>query len=189
MKYEPTKIYKGQTIQSPRFVRPEILTHPNIPKPLHGLAPRVILGDKWWNEQRKIAYAKNNYCCWACGIHQANAKYHQWLEAHEMYKYDYKKGSAELVEIVALCHSCHNFIHDGRMEMMVQSGKLEKEKYEDIIEHGMLILVTNKISRKSPKTTEIQQDWKKWHLVIDGKKYYSKFASIEEWHDFYAREE
>jgi hypothetical protein len=41
---------------------PWLLFHPNIPKPLHGLSPRIIyyllsiiLGEKWWNERKKEA--------------------------------------------------------------------------------------------------------------------------------------
>ncbi|MEE3718728.1 hypothetical protein V2H45_18455 [Tumidithrix elongata RA019] len=117
---------------------PIILLHPNIPKPLHGLNPRTLLGQEWWDRVRKEAYAKHDYRCHACGVHKSKAKYHRWLEAHEIYRYDFATGRAEMVEIVALCHSCHNFIHDGRMQEIVKAGDLNftVKKYLDILERG-----------------------------------------------------
>ena len=91
------------------MTRPELLMHPQIPPPLHGLAPRVVMGRKWWDEQRRIAYAKHDDKCHCCGIHKSKAKYRKVLEAHEAYKIDWTAGRAELEEIVALCHSCHPF--------------------------------------------------------------------------------
>ena len=101
---------------------PWLLLHPNIPKPLHGLAPRAILGDSWWGEQKEKARRKSDNCCQACGVFPRQAKYHQWLETHECYSI-YANGKVEFKTCVSLCHSCHNFIHDGRMQMMVKSGE------------------------------------------------------------------
>lgn len=169
------------------FIRPELLTHPNIPKPLHGVNPRSILGDEWWNYQRQVSYAKNNYCCWACGVHKSLARYFPWIEAHESYKYNFEKGEAKLIEIVALCHSCHNYIHDGRMQMMVQSGEMSEEKYLDIKNHGDKIIEENNLYADKYANSHAFKvaDWDKWHIVIGNKSYYSKFKDFDEWREFY----
>jgi len=191
-------------IEEAKFSDPIYLTHPNIPKPLHGQNPRTILGQTWWDKKRQETYAKNNYCCWACGISKYNAKYHHWLEAHESYLIDYRQGEARLKEIVALCHSCHNFIHSGRMYMMYLKGELSKDKCLDILQHGFSILenaglepfmgtvmVWNEISEEQrsggsdPDKNGWFADWNKWHLVIEGNRYYSKFRDIEDWADYY----
>ena len=39
-------------------LRPELLLHPNIPKVLHGVAPRVVLGAKWWDAERRACYER-----------------------------------------------------------------------------------------------------------------------------------
>jgi len=172
-------------LQEPRFINPELLLHPNIPKPMHGTNPRTILGDDWWNDVRQQAYAENNYCCWACGVHKSQAKYHQWLEAHERYRINYEHGIVSLVEITALCHSCHNFIHDGRMTSLVNKGEMSYDKMKEIHNHGYAVLAKAGIRNLRLDATLIAP-WHKWHLVLNGKKYYSKFASYDEWMEYYS---
>ena len=129
------------------MLRPEILLHPNIPKPMHGLSPRTIMGDRWWNIERQKTYAKSYYHCVACDVSKWEAKYYQWLEAHELYEIDYVKGRMIFKEIVALCHSCHNFIHSGRMQALVDSGKMLRSKQQDILKHGMTIIEHHKLKK------------------------------------------
>ena len=86
-----------------------ILLHPNIPKPLHGVNPRSLMNDKWWDDQRHKAYRVKDFHCHSCGIHKLVAKEKQWLEAHEIYEINYEQGTATFKEIVALCHYCHNY--------------------------------------------------------------------------------
>lgn len=188
-------------------LQPELLLHPNIPKPLHGLAPRTIKGEDWWNEQRQKAYSKNEYKCWACGVHKKEAKYHKWLEAHEIYNIDYNSGKVEFLDVCALCHSCHNFIHSGRMSSLFKKGEMSLDKVEDILEHGFKILIKNNLKlnpfalkamhsvsiflyliyNKYPKHKygKCSAKWEDFYLVLDGKKYKGKFKNFEEWQEFY----
>jgi hypothetical protein len=147
--------------------RPELLLHPQIPKPLHGCAPRVILGEDWWNRERQAAYAANDFCCWACGVPKADALIHQWLEGHECYEFDYAKGRLTLKEIVALCHLCHNFIHLGRLGMLLKRGETTHEFILQVIDHGRTVTK----GLKAPALPKISAPWAAWRMVIDGKEY------------------
>ena len=45
---------------------PTILLHPNIPKPLHLVAPRTVLGEAWWKSVKKKVKREANGRCQAC---------------------------------------------------------------------------------------------------------------------------
>lgn len=185
------------------ITKPIILTHSTIPKPLHGLNPREIFGQEWWNNTRQKAYAKYNYHCIACGVHKSEAKKHKWLEAHEFYKIDYANGLMEIESIEPLCHYCHNFIHSGRLRMIENKEKTTKEII-DILEHGLEILSDNKLpvfcgtfnyaielgcetffAKREIEYTGKIANWEKWRLKIDNKEYKVKFNSLEEWKSYY----
>jgi hypothetical protein len=170
------------------FVRPEILLHPNIPKPLHSTCPRNLLGSSWWNKTREEAYAKNNYHCWACGVHKSMARHKQWLEAHEFYDIDYATGTVTFVEAVALCHFCHQYIHSGRIQALVDAGKLSESWQAEIEAHGQKVLKAAgyKKFRPDPPTTKIEEDWTKWGMIVEGKRYAGKFKNMKEWEEFYS---
>jgi len=124
------------------FPDPAILLCPNTPRPLHEITPRSILGSQWWDIVRKEAYARHGQHCAACGVHKDNAKAYQRLEAHELYRIDFAQGTAELIEVVALCHYCHGFIHDNRQYNILvnTNGKgdrqVREDRYLEILEHG-----------------------------------------------------
>jgi hypothetical protein len=165
--------------------RPEILLHPNIPKPLHGLAPRVIKGQEWWDVVRQETYAKAGYCCEACGVPKQDAEYHRWLEAHELYEIDYKAGRMVFKELVALCHACHNYIHSGRMQILVDKGEMDEEKMEHILKRGDKILKDAKLKKPKPPTE--CASWADWVLIFEGEKYKGAFKSFKDWKNFYGR--
>lgn len=191
---------------------PAILTHPNIPKPLHGLSPRNVLGKDWWDEKRHEAYRKFDNKCYACGINKSEAKYHNWLEAHESYKIDYDSGVMEMIEIVALCHSCHNFIHSGRLYKLLGYEKVTISKYRYIMKRGFSILKKSGLkpfwgtaynylihlgySKKlalftmESRGVEIPDidnnvEWSDWRLRIGDNKYEPIFDTFDDWKSNY----
>jgi hypothetical protein len=188
-------------------LKPEILTHPNIPKPLHGMNPRTILGKEWWDKTRQEAYASTDYHCSSCGVHKSEAKKHKWLEAHEYWDINCMTGICEVKDIVPLCHYCHNFIHSGRLSMILGKSK-SKEEVIEILEHGFKILKENNLkcfayskylARKlGAKTYDVDYympeenedlEWSDYALILEGKTYKSKFDNIEEWKEFYKNKE
>jgi len=182
--------------------KPEILMHPNIPKPLHEVNPRSIMGQDKWDILRQEVYKSTDYHCIACGVPKSEAKLHQWLEAHEYYDIDYKKGRVKIKSIEPLCHYCHNFIHSGRMAMIIGKEKTEEEVIE-ILEHGFKVLADSKLecfsftwhlaTKLGAKTYNVEPykqtsdfaDWDKWRLVWEGKEYPPKFKTYEEWQERY----
>lgn len=171
--------------------RPEILLGANIPKPMHGLAPRVVLGTSWWNKERKKAYASTHYRCLACGVHKFYAQYREWLEGHEVYNIDYAKGRMTYVEAVPLCHFCHNFIHDGRLRALLERGQIPHGKYSAIISHGNRVLAEAGLTKMSYEERDLAYTngvlngsvatWNTWRLAVFGKEYEPIYKSYEEW--------
>lgn len=167
------------------MLQPEILTHPNIPKPLHGISPRTVMGQKWWDKTRKEVYEKQNYRCITCGVHKLNAKFKNWLEAHESYDIDYKNGIVIVNEIVALCYCCHKYIHNGLLEILVRKGDIPESHQTYIIKHGNKILKDADLKPWDVNKIKETAIWDKWHMIIGGIKYYSKFENYDEWFKYY----
>lgn len=168
--------------------RPEVLMLPQIPKPLHGMAPRVILGGKWWNETRYAAYETTDNHCIACKVYKTRARGPKWMEAHEIYRTDYKVGRLYYIEAVPLCHFCHNYIHQGRLQSLLDKHKISLQRFVAIIQHGDRVLAKAGLV-KPPEYTGPFVEWSKWRLVLNGKMYGSKFKSFEHWQYYYFSKE
>lgn len=160
--------------------RPEILLQNNTVKPLHKVVPRVILGKAWWEATRQAAFAATDFHCAACGVHKGAAKWHRWLEGHEVYRINYRKGRMTYVETVALCHSCHNFIHDGRLKALLDKAEITEEKYFAIMEHGEAVLKEAGLKKLRPYSGPMAK-WEDWRLVLFGEEYPPIFKNYEEW--------
>ena len=184
--------------------RPNILSMPNIPKPLHGLNPRSIMGARWWNDERSKVYSSTNFTCAACGVHKIDAKKHKWLEAHEIFDIDYKKQTATMVGIVPLCHFCHAFIHSGLTRIRARRKLICANDVRDIMSHGCEVLRRGKcdifagthdlcrlvgvdtsgIAVSSIK--DIGANWGGWRMIWNGVEYDARFKSMREWQRFYS---
>lgn len=70
---------------------------------------RSELTKKQWKEIRDEVVVKANYTCEVCGIKYAN------LDCHE--KWQYKNKTQKLINLVAICKSCHEVKHFGLAEI------------------------------------------------------------------------
>lgn len=205
----PRKIIEFQTPEALPEFRPDprILTQPNIPKPLHGVNPRTILGEGWWEIQKGIAKQRTGNRCEACGSGPGGLRGKPWLECHEAYDFDYKNGRVSFLHVSPLCHYCHNFIHSGRLTMIAGKEKTWDE-VRAILEHGFQTISAwnkarpagTKCLQAFPSAKELSYDakartfgvrasklpetstpWADWRLVIDGKEFPPIFKTFQEW--------
>ena len=191
-----------------RFPNPAILLHPNIPKPLHGVAPRTVMSSSWWYNERQSAYELCFGKCMACGELPRSSKY---LHAHEFYDVDYAKCRMTYIRAIPVCLQCHDYIHSGRLYMMFTSGKYAKNYAMNVLERGFKLLkdvdldplgvdklvysyikrgmqnvITNTDSiQRSDDNETVKCEWGDWRLVVDGIEYEPKFSTAEEWKDYY----
>lgn len=153
----------------PLFRKPRLLLHPMIPPPLAGVSPRAVLGTEWWDVERRKAYAKNNFCCWACGEDPSCGRFPSRLEGHEVYRIDYQRGKMYYRGAVALDRWCHLFIHRGFMRWKMEMGAIPVDEVVRILERGERILRKSNLRRSPPPVYEVE--WEKWSLVLGGKEY------------------
>ena len=180
-----------QRKDNPLQLRPELLLHPNIVKPLHGVNPRTLYGTNWWNRERLKTYKSTNFHCLACGVHKTEAKSRQWLEAHEIYEIDYQKGIATFKEVVPLCNPCHMYIHDGRLNHLLEKGLIHQSKFVMVMKHGDAVLRKAGLERLSHEERDLAvlaleasgklARWSDWRLILDGKKYEPIYKTYNEW--------
>lgn len=180
---------------NPLFKRPELLRHGYIPRPLSGVSPREIMGQEWWDGQRKEAYAGNNGHCWACGVLSDG------LDAHEVYEYDYQRAIATFKEVVALCKNCHAFVHLGHTK-----NTESERRFRAVAKHGHRVLKKAGLKASwhvrmfigffdlglvslfidSDPMPDIQMPpWHKWRMIFEGKEYGPRFDSPAQLEEHY----
>lgn len=142
----------------------KILTMPNVPHPLHGLAPRTIMGKSTWDHVRKKCYFDANYKCEACGKELQNGE----CQAHELYTYDYLHGTAKFERCVCLCKTCHvRGIHSGRALTLFRKGSPIMPKSLLLEGAENLFRVLHEYNIKHPK----EQPLRAYATFLDYMKY------------------
>lgn len=117
-----------------------LITMPNIPKPLHGVAPRVVLGDVWWNRTRKVCYLWAKDTCEICGEKPENLRHRH---GHELYRVNWRLGETEFVRAICVCARCHLLgVHTGRAITLYGRGNplFSAEALLDGAEHAFKLI-------------------------------------------------
>lgn len=135
------KDYKVEKIKQwtcPEGTGAPLITMPNVPRPLHGLPPRKLMGDTTWNRVRKRCYYDAGYKCEICGEEPPKGQLH----AHELYTYDFAEGTGTFERCIAVCKKCHDFIHSGRLVTMFKNGNMlyPKSYLLTVVEKGFKII-------------------------------------------------
>jgi hypothetical protein len=126
------------------------------------------MGEGKW---RKIVMEKQkeaNHHCQSCGEYVAHVV-GDYLECHEVYDIDPVKREFKLVGFVCLCKRCHQFIHQGRLRVLLAQGTITEKYYHEIIDHGNRLLENNGLKKNDLSAEEIKNP--NWHLLYEGKKY------------------
>lgn len=188
-----------------------IITMPNVPRPLHGLPPRKIMGQTEWDKMRKRCYYNAGYKCEACGAEPEKGG----LDAHELYSINWMDGTSTFVRCVALCKKCHSFIHSGRLITLHKQGNplYSREVVLSTVEHGFKIISEHnkkfndnlkayatfleylKVPSILPDMLALIKKyniefysepvkiakWGDWRLVWKGKEYFTPYKNEGEW--------
>ena len=88
-----------------------------IPAGAWGYNLRTQFSKKTWDFIRRDAYSRANNKCMIC-----NRKVSR-LEAHERWDFNKQTKVQKLVDIIAVCSSCHRVIHIGRTQLLNMEDK------------------------------------------------------------------
>lgn len=145
----------------------KLLTMPNIPKPLHSLAPRTLVGATAWNYMRKQCYKRAGERCEICGCKVSGEPGWSQHQAHEVYKIDCVDGTSKLKKVVCLCKRCHLLcIHTGRALTLYKNGVSSYNK-EVIIDAAKFVFSTMYEYNTKHPDEEPLRPYKVWIDFID----------------------
>ena len=146
----------------------EVLTQTILPKSLHGINPRTIMGQAKWDKIKKAKLLEADHHCMACDEYVPHVA-GNYLECHEVYTIDLEKKEFQLADIVCLCKRCHEYIHRARLKRLVAEGVITQEYYDSVIERGNALLHANNLVKNDLPKNEINNP--DWYLLYEGKKY------------------
>ena len=188
-----------------------LITMPNVPRPLHGLPPRKIMGQANWDKMRKRCYYNAHYKCEICGAEPPKGQLH----AHELYTINYTDGTSEFNRCIAICKQDHDFIHSGRLVTLYKQGNplYPKSYVLSVVEKGFKLIhdinekygielkayatfleylkvpslrmemerLIEKYNIKFYSEPKKIAKWGDWRLIWKGKEYATPYKNKEEW--------
>lgn len=199
-----------------------VLGMPNVPSPLHGCAPRIIMGAAKWKLERVKCFMRADYKCEVCGRGLSIKE----AECHELYKVDYKNLYSKFDHYVCICKDCHKACHSGRMlSLFTQKDRYNTKKrlletaertfklvHQWNMEHieqdpiklcdtwvawsehpalrdAMLRLIDRYEIEfyRVPVESWLGDNWGKWYLEYEGKKYKTPYESMDDWEEKYRK--
>ena len=213
------RIYRGFDIERvsewecPTDSGAPLITMPNIPKPLHGINPRMIMGEDNWDQLRMKCYIDSSYKCEICGKLLDD----KTIQLHELYKVSRKEKYALFERFIPVCILCHNGIHSGRaISLYRNNNTIFTKAYILTIADHCFSLISNYNKQNNTdyrlfKTflnylyfPELEQDmreliskydihfyewrgglgkWTSWRLIYDGKEYFSPYENSDAWRE------
>lgn len=166
--------------------RPSLLLHPQIPVPMHGVAPRLVMPNAWWVTIRRDALAKYGQFCWACGYPNSANPIRQVMDIHETYHINYFSGRMVFLEAVVLCYFCHSYIHMGRTNELQRTKKMTTRVYKMIVKHGTRVLKEAGLSAsQQPQYRGRAAPWAAWRLVVGTQEFPPAYANQRDWEAAY----
>lgn len=133
-----------------------------LPPDIHFINIRESYPEVW----KKISSCIRNRADWKCqncGRDFSNETYN--LHSHEMWLLDYDHKIAEIIDIKALCHICHQFYHQGLYGIKRMSGEINNEQARIIEDHwekypqkGYDIIISEK-NKRIAKTIFNSEGW------------------------------
>lgn len=172
----------NKVTKRPMFVRPEILLQ-ELPKPLHTITPRFIMGGDKWSKAKRQAAASNNYCCWCCGVN-INDTTPNRLEGSPIIHTEFEWKIVYFRGVAAVCYKCNSFINLSSVRITEQKGLRESGFSQTIIHHGAaLVNVLQKI--ENINNAYAINDFKNWRYNFDGVEYSSRFDSNDDYNAFF----
>ena len=200
-----------ETWEAPAGTGVGLITMPNVPRPLHGLPPRKIMGQTNWDTMRKRCYYNAKYKCEVCGCEPEKGQLH----AHELYTVDWINGTSTFNRCIAICKKDHDFIHSGRLLTLYKQGNIlyPKEYVLSVVEKGFKLIsevndkyhsdlrayatfleylkvpslcmemqkLIKKYNMKFYSEPKKIADWGDWRLVWRGKEYHTPYKSEGDW--------
>ena len=142
---------------------------------VHEVEPREIMRGRDWNRLKKAAQERADHHCEICGRYVSHSKAdHDWINAHKAYEIDKENHLYKLVGVYGICRQCHDFIHLGRLNALLQAGHATNEYYDDVIDRAEHLL--SLVNMTKERNTDIDTVY---CLEYEGQKFVNDYFPEE----------